>query len=99
MPITGLAQVGMSGLSKVQCCLVPRGAPTPKDTDLLAGADWRDAEILPPPVRWGGGLPEGRLPANTFRDRPGHGQSANLAAAQHYRPLGSFADRPPAREI
>nr|MCU0871543.1 hypothetical protein [Pirellulaceae bacterium] len=23
---------------------------------------WRDAEILPPPEHWGGGLPEGRLP-------------------------------------
>jgi DMSO/TMAO reductase YedYZ molybdopterin-dependent catalytic subunit len=73
VPITGLAQVGMSGLRKVQCCLVPEGAPALRDTDRLAGADWRDAEILPPPVRWGGGLPEGRLPANTFGIDPATG--------------------------
>jgi len=73
VPITGLAQVGMSGLRKVQCCVVPQGPPALKDTDRLAGADWRDAEVLPPPVRWGGGLPEGRLPANTLGIDPATG--------------------------
>ena len=28
-----------------------------------ASADWRDAEILPAPDRWGGGLRDGKLPA------------------------------------
>jgi hypothetical protein len=28
----------------------------------LTKADWKDADILPPPKHWGGGLPEGRLP-------------------------------------
>ncbi|MCR4411945.1 MAG: hypothetical protein NUV77_05905, partial [Thermoguttaceae bacterium] len=24
--------------------------------------DWKDAVVLPPPERWGGGLPDGKLP-------------------------------------
>ena len=35
----------------------------PDDDPYFAGADWRDAEILPAPARWGGGLPDGKLPA------------------------------------
>jgi hypothetical protein len=59
--VTGVAQVGMSGLSRVQYCLRPAGAPAPNDA-YLAGADWQDAQILPPPEHWGGGLPDGPLP-------------------------------------
>ena len=61
--LTGVAQVGMSGLSRVQYCLqaaLPDG-PLP-DGPHLKEADWRDADILPPPKHWGGGLPDGRLP-------------------------------------
>jgi hypothetical protein len=60
--LTGVAQVGMSGLSKVQYCLLPAGQPASPDDPYLTGADWRDAKILPPPEQWGGGLPGGRLP-------------------------------------
>ena len=60
--VTGVAQVGMSGLSKVQYGLRPAGQPASPDP-YLTGADWREAEILPPPKDWGGGLPGGRLPA------------------------------------
>jgi DMSO/TMAO reductase YedYZ molybdopterin-dependent catalytic subunit len=60
--VTGVAQVGMSGLSKVQYCLCPAGQPASPDDPYLTRADWREAEILPPPERWGGGLPGGRLP-------------------------------------
>jgi hypothetical protein len=60
--ITGVAQVGAAGLSKVQYCLLPKDQPLPADDPYLTRADWRDAEILPPPEHWGGGLPEGRLP-------------------------------------
>lgn len=56
--LTGVAQVGMSGLSKVQYCL---GPPAPGDA-YLTKADWQGADILPPPKDWGGGLPAGRLP-------------------------------------
>jgi len=60
--LTGVAQVGMSGLSKVQYCLQPASPSAPADDPYLTNADWRDAEVLPPPEQWGGGLPEGPLP-------------------------------------
>ena len=59
---TGVAQVGMSGLSKVQYCLLPAGQPASADDPYLTQAAWQDAKILPPPQRWGGGLADGRLP-------------------------------------
>ena len=62
VPITGLAQVGMSGLKKVQHWLHPEGAPLPEDDPYFTQADWKDARILPPPEDWGGGLPDGKLP-------------------------------------
>jgi len=60
--LTGVAQVGMSGLSKVQYCLRPAGESAPADDPYLTRAAWQDAEVLPPPKRWGGGLPDGPLP-------------------------------------
>jgi DMSO/TMAO reductase YedYZ molybdopterin-dependent catalytic subunit len=59
--LTGVAQVGMSGLSKVQYCLRPADPP-PADDPHLTRADWQDAQVLPPPEHWGGGLPRGPLP-------------------------------------
>ena len=60
--LTGMAQVGMSGLSKVQYCLQPGRQPASRDDPYLTKANWRDAKILPPPEHWGGGLPRGPLP-------------------------------------
>jgi DMSO/TMAO reductase YedYZ molybdopterin-dependent catalytic subunit len=60
--ISGLAQVGLSGLAKVQYCLQRTDAALPADDPLFSRANWQDAEILPPPTHWGGGLPEGKLP-------------------------------------
>ncbi len=74
VPITGLAQVGMSGLSKVQYWLHPQEATLPQGDSHYAKADWRDADILPAPARWGGGLPDGRLPADTLGLDPVTGQ-------------------------
>jgi DMSO/TMAO reductase YedYZ molybdopterin-dependent catalytic subunit len=75
LAITGVAQVGMGGLSKVQYWVSSEQTLPPADP-YFSTADWRDAEILPPPTRWGGGLPEGKLPevplqfdANTKRPR------------------------------
>ncbi|MHC4180158.1 MAG: molybdopterin-dependent oxidoreductase [Planctomycetota bacterium] len=62
VPITGVAQVGMSGLSKVQYWLHPEGDPLPEDDPYFTKADWQPAQILPPPDDWGGGLPDGKLP-------------------------------------
>ena len=63
VPVAGVAQVGMSGLSKVQCWVTSQKTALPANDPNFAGADWRDAEILPAPFRWGGGLPDGKLPA------------------------------------
>ena len=62
-PVTGVAQVGMSGLSKVQYWLCPQDEPLAEDDPHFVKAEWVDAKVLPPPTRWGGGLPEGKLPA------------------------------------
>jgi hypothetical protein len=59
--LTGMAQVGISGLAKVQYSVHPRSEPWPADDPDRAGADWREATILPPPADWGGGL-GGSLP-------------------------------------
>jgi len=64
VPITGMAQVGVSGLRKVQTWLQPHDATWPADDPYFTRAPWRDAEILAPPKTWGGGLPEGQLPTD-----------------------------------
>lgn len=66
IPVTGLAQVGISGLRKVQYCLQPVDQPLPADDPYFATANWRDAEILAAPQSWGGGLADGKLPAGTL---------------------------------
>ncbi|MBI3855647.1 MAG: molybdopterin-dependent oxidoreductase [Planctomycetes bacterium] len=62
VPLNGLVQVGISGLSKVQVWAAPAGDPWPADDPYFTKAPWRDAEILPAPATWGGDLPEGKLP-------------------------------------
>jgi DMSO/TMAO reductase YedYZ molybdopterin-dependent catalytic subunit len=61
-PITGVAQVGISGLKKVQYGLYPAEAELPADDPYFTQADWKDAETLAPPRSWGGGLADGELP-------------------------------------
>jgi DMSO/TMAO reductase YedYZ molybdopterin-dependent catalytic subunit len=56
IPVTGYAQVGTSGLSKVQVWLQLKGVDK---------APWSDALILPPPKHWGG-VPDGKIPAETI---------------------------------
>lgn len=69
-PLTGRAQVGMSGLSKVQYCVHLQRDPWPADDPYWTRANWRDATVLPPPSDWGGGLPGGKLPANMSQFDP-----------------------------
>jgi hypothetical protein len=66
VPVTGMAQVGISGLTKVQYLLLPQEPPWPADDPWFTRADWRDAQVLPAPDRWGGGFPEGKLPEGTI---------------------------------
>jgi len=66
--ITGMAQVGVSGLRKVQYCVNALKAPWPADDPYRIKADWNDAVVLPPPDDWGGGLPGGKLPPTNQTD-------------------------------
>ena len=74
IPITGYAQVGISGLSKVQVWIRPRSEVWPADDPYFAKAAWTDARILLPPRRWGGDLPEGKIPEGTIGFDPGTGR-------------------------
>jgi hypothetical protein len=61
--LTGLAQVGISGLHKVQYWINSVEKSLPEEDVFLTGGEWRDAIILPPPLKWGSDFPEGKLPA------------------------------------
>ena len=61
IPLTGLAQVGVNGVSKVQAWLQPKDKPLPEGDPYFQQAPWRDMEILPPPGDFGGGLPDGAI--------------------------------------
>jgi len=73
LPLTGWAQVGMSGLGKVQVWVHDTSKTLPGDDPYFTRAPWRDAQILGPPKQWGGGLPSGRIPRPTmgFEDETG----------------------------
>ena len=60
--ISGLAQVGVSGLSRVQYALHPESELLPEEDPTFGQASWQEAQILPPPEQWGGMLSEGKLP-------------------------------------
>jgi DMSO/TMAO reductase YedYZ molybdopterin-dependent catalytic subunit len=66
IPITGYAQVGISGVSKVQVWIDKNDAEGPADDPYFLQAPWKDAEILGPPQNWGGDLPGGKIPADTL---------------------------------
>jgi DMSO/TMAO reductase YedYZ molybdopterin-dependent catalytic subunit len=65
IPVTGYAQVGLSGLSKVQFWMRSNAADLSPGDPYFAAAPWTDAQILPPPKDWGA-LPNGRIPAGTL---------------------------------
>lgn len=61
IPLTGVAQAGMSGLAKVQYWVRQADKPLPAGDRYYANAPWKDAEVLPPPDRWEI-FPDGELP-------------------------------------
>ncbi|MBS0262693.1 MAG: molybdopterin-dependent oxidoreductase [Planctomycetes bacterium] len=73
IPVTGLAQVGTSGLQKVQYVITPQEPAWPADDPWFTKADWKDAQVLAPPEQWGGGLP-GPLPSGTLGIDPQSGK-------------------------
>tara|TARA_B100001123_G_scaffold182728_1_gene209243 strand:+ start:1959 stop:3218 length:1260 start_codon:yes stop_codon:yes gene_type:complete len=64
--VTGLVQVGVGSLSKVQVWITPQDKAWREDDPYFTKAPWQDAQILPPPTNWGGDLPEGKLPADVL---------------------------------
>jgi hypothetical protein len=60
--ISGIAQVGMSGLACVQYALHHESEPLAMDDGTFAEEIWQDASTLPPPEQWGEMLPGGKLP-------------------------------------
>jgi DMSO/TMAO reductase YedYZ molybdopterin-dependent catalytic subunit len=95
--VTGVAQVGVSGLARVQYWVHPRDEPLPDGDPHFTGGDWRDAEILPPPPGWAGRLPGG-LAANAPsgfdgeapRDWPQRYTVVHWAAELPGLPAGSY---------
>jgi DMSO/TMAO reductase YedYZ molybdopterin-dependent catalytic subunit len=84
IPVTGYAQVGISGLSKVQVWMAASGEE-PAGDKYFATVPWTDAEILSPPADWGGGLPDGKVPADTLGfDETGRPRTWSLRLAKVY---------------
>ncbi len=74
IPVTGYAQVGLSGLSGVQVWIQRADEEWPAGDRYFTGAPWIDAEVLPPPASWGGGLADDRIPAQTMSFDPDTGR-------------------------
>jgi DMSO/TMAO reductase YedYZ molybdopterin-dependent catalytic subunit len=74
LPLTGYAQVGIGGLSKVQVWIQGADEELPADDRYFSTAPWRDVEILPPPDDWGGELPDGKIPNPTLGFDPESGR-------------------------
>lgn len=64
--ITGYAQVGISGVAKVQVAIESDDQPVPADDPHYLSLKWQDAVILGPPEDWGGDLPDGKIPPGTL---------------------------------
>lgn len=67
IPITGYAQVGISGLAQVQTSVMPKDRSWPSEDPYFTKAEWTDSHILPPPDRWGGGLDKLPTPVHGFK--------------------------------
>lgn len=65
-PTTGYAQVGVSGVTKVQTWIQKESDKWPKEDPYFTNAPWVDAEILPPPKEWGGGIADNKIPEGTM---------------------------------
>ncbi len=65
IPVTGYAQVGLAGLSKVQVWMQSSAVDWPEGDPYFATAPWTDARILGPPSHWGA-VPNGKIPSDTL---------------------------------
>ena len=62
--VSGYAQVGISGLSKVQVSIESNATERPENDPHFTTAPWVDAELLPAPQKWAA-LSGGRIPEQT----------------------------------
>jgi DMSO/TMAO reductase YedYZ molybdopterin-dependent catalytic subunit len=63
--VSGYAQVGISGLSKVQVSIEPAAKAHPPNDPFFTTLRWTDAELLAAPKRWDA-LADGKIPAPTY---------------------------------
>ncbi len=97
---SGYAQVGISGLAKVQVSIEPSAAVHPDDDKYYSTAPWVDAEILPAPKTWGA-LPDEKIPSDTFgfdaagvpKSWPMRLTNAHWAAVLPAMPAGEYTFR------
>ena len=100
IPVSGYAQVGISGLSKVQVWFESHESPHPVDDPNFLTAPWKNAELLPVPTNWSA-LPDGKIPAGTHGfDEAGVPQrwpmrftNAHWAALLPGLPMGEYTFR------
>ncbi|MBL9093633.1 MAG: molybdopterin-dependent oxidoreductase [Planctomycetaceae bacterium] len=98
--VSGYAQVGISGLTKVQVSIEPADKPRPEGDPYFTTATWVDAELLPAPTDWGA-LDGGRIPPQTHgfdsSGRPKHWPlrltNAHWAAVLPALPAGKYVLR------
>ncbi|MDA1229564.1 MAG: molybdopterin-dependent oxidoreductase [Planctomycetota bacterium] len=62
--VSGYAQVGISGLAKVQVSIESNATERPENDPHFTTAPWVDAELLPAPQHWGA-LSNGTIPSQT----------------------------------
>ena len=102
IPVTGYAQVGISGLKKVQVWIQNDAESLPKDDKDFTQVLWRDAVILSPPRQWGGDLPDNQIPSPTIGFDPQTGKpltwpmrltKAHWAALLPGLPVGQYTLR------
>ena len=74
LAITGYAQVGISGLKKVQVWIQKSGETWPREDEYMLTAPWKDAAILPSPQDWGGDLADNQIPDGTIGFDPNSGR-------------------------
>ncbi len=62
--VSGYAQVGVSGLSRVQVSIESAATSYPENDPYFTRAPWIDAELLAAPKSWDA-LPDGKIPSKT----------------------------------
>ena len=89
-------------MAMLRGCDASQSAKWPADDPYFTKADWKDAEILSPPKKWGGDLPDGKLPDRLHGFDPKTGEPkewpmllsmAHWAAALPGMPAGEYTLR------